>query len=147
MVEIIEKIPYLFPVFFISIWVFVSFLLSVAGGWRNLGKIYLADGAFDGKKWYFQSLKMGVVNYNSCVNIAANENSLYISVLPIFRIGHPPLNIPFSELQGKEYKGWIFRYVIIHTDKAKGTNIKLFKKQADRVEHLAKSRWRYDRCA
>ncbi len=143
--DIIEKIPYLFPVFFIGMWVFVSFLLSLFGGWRNLGSIYLADGNFAGEKFYFQSLKMGFVNYNSCVNIGVNENSIYISVFPIFRVGHPPLRIPLSEIQGKEYKGWFFRYVNIKAARAKDTNIKLFKKQADRIEQITKGTWQYER--
>lgn len=37
-------------------------------------------------------------NYNNCLVVGANKYGLYIAVLPIFRVGHPPLFIPWTEI-------------------------------------------------
>ena len=115
------------------------------GGWKDLSEYYRTEEQFRGKNWYFQSLKLGIVNYNSCVTFGLNETSIFLSVLPIFRIGHPPLLIPLKELQGTEYKGLFFKYVDIIPQKAKGQTIRLFRKQADRIEQFTKNGWQYER--
>ena len=143
--ELYENIPYLFPIFFIFMWLFVSFLLSMFGGWRRLNENYPDGDNFQGEKWYFQSIKMGSVNYSNCVNIGANNIDFCLSVLPIFRFAHAPIKIPFAEIRGKEHKGLIFRYVDIQTTKVPGIKIRLFKKQADRIEKTTNGVWRYER--
>jgi hypothetical protein len=37
-------------------------------------------------------------NCRSCLNFGSDETGLYLSVFPIFRPGHPPLLIPWSEI-------------------------------------------------
>ena len=37
--------------------------------------------------------------YNNCVNIGVDENGLRIAVLVLLRVGHAPLQIPWSEIQ------------------------------------------------
>ncbi len=38
------------------------------------------------------------VNYNGLINIAADTAGIHLSIFFIFRAGHPPLFIPFSEI-------------------------------------------------
>jgi len=38
-------------------------------------------------------------NYHNCANFGADEAGLYMAVFPLFRIGHAPLFIPWSEIQ------------------------------------------------
>ena len=144
--ELIEKYPYLFPLFFICMWIFVSKLIALLGGWKLLADCYPSRKPFQGKKWYFQIMRLGwAASYNSCVTLGANENSVFLSVLPIFRVGHPPMEIPLTEIRGNEYKGFLFTYVDIYTKKAKNTRIRLFRKQADRIEQAAGHTWKYQR--
>ena len=117
------------------------------GGWKYLSDYYKSEEQFNGKKWYFQSIKLGLVTYSNCVTIGLNETSISLSVLPIFRIGHPPLLIPLNELQGTEYKGLVFKYVDINPRKATGQNIRFLKKQADRIEEFTRNGWQYKRCS
>ena len=37
-------------------------------------------------------------NYNNCLTIGADPGGLYLSLLVFFRIGHPPLFIPWTEI-------------------------------------------------
>jgi hypothetical protein len=36
--------------------------------------------------------------YRSCMTLGANARGLYLAVLPLFRIGHPPLFIPWTDV-------------------------------------------------
>jgi hypothetical protein len=41
------------------------------------------------------------------------EDALYLSILFLFRIGHPPLCIPWKEIQMRRTKFLWFRFVIL----------------------------------
>ena len=82
-------------------WVLVSWIISRAGGWALLGKVYLAQDSItsDGETWKFQSLQMRWgINYGNCVTVRANPLGLGLSVLWLLRIGHPPLLIPWADI-------------------------------------------------
>ena len=94
--------PFSIPIyilFFIIIWMVVCKLISTVGGWKILSRDYRANSAFDGKKMWFKSigLRRGV-SYNNCITAGADKYGLYLAVLPIFRVGHPPLFIPWADI-------------------------------------------------
>jgi hypothetical protein len=43
----------------------------------------------------------------------AAEDALYLSVLFPFRVGHPPLRIPWNEIKLSRTKRFWFRYVVL----------------------------------
>jgi hypothetical protein len=54
---------------------------------------------FDGKKLWLKSVGMRRwTNYNNCITVGANKYGLYLAVLPIFRVGHPPLFFPWTDI-------------------------------------------------
>ncbi len=94
-----------FIIFFIILWICVCKLISATGGWRTLARDYRANTAFDGQKRWLKSATMRRwTNYNNCVNIGANKYGLYLSVLPVFRVGHPPLLIPWTDISTEAAK-------------------------------------------
>jgi hypothetical protein len=89
--------------FFIIIWVGVCKVLSVVGGWNILSRDYRADSAFDGKKMWLKSIGLRRwVNYNNCITVGANKYGLFLSAFPLFRIGHPPLFFPWTDISTEE---------------------------------------------
>ena len=98
-----------FILFFIVLWISVSMLISVIGGWRSLSGDYRANFPYDGKKLRMKSVSMRWgTSYSNCVTIGANKEGLYLSVLPIFRIGHPTLFIPWADISTEEGKQLFF---------------------------------------
>lgn len=84
---------------FIVLWICVCQLISSAGGWRILSRDYRAAAPFEGKKFWFKSGALRRwTNYNNCLVVGANRYGLYLSVLPIFRVGHPSLFIPWTDI-------------------------------------------------
>ena len=87
-----------FPFFFISLWCGLCWLMSRISGWSALAKKFRAAHPFVGEKRHLQSGALGWVNYRSCLTVGVGREGLYVSVLPLFAIGSPPLIIPWSSM-------------------------------------------------
>jgi hypothetical protein len=111
-VEWIFNHPPFFVLYFIALWALVNYILGQLSGWAVLSRRFRDSGAFYSYQWSFQSIRMRTIwgNYSNCVNFGADEVGLYMGVFPLFRIGHPPLFITWSEIQvlGGN-RGWIFK--------------------------------------
>ena len=88
-------LPLLFPFF----WAFVCVVIAYVGGWRSLAATYRAQQPFEGQRWWFQSgsMRWGT-GYNNCLTVGASPLGLHLSVLFLFRAGHPPLFIPWEDV-------------------------------------------------
>lgn len=96
------NMPFLF---FILVWVGMSILFSFWGGWRDLTQYYRYHGQLIDKKKYFQSAGMrGAMAYRGCLIIGASHEGLYLSVFFLFRIAHPPLFIPWSDIKSRSIR-------------------------------------------
>lgn len=83
---------------FSVIWIAVIWLLSVLSGWRVLAITYGTNREFAGQMLRLQSGQMRWVGINRCLNIAADREGLYLSMLPIFAIFHAPLFVPWRDI-------------------------------------------------
>ena len=91
--------PPFFFVFFATLWASVLYLLAMVSGWNALSKRFRFKGRFYGGTWPFRSARMRFyVHFGNCLTTGADQSGLYLTVFPIFRIGHPPLLIPRSEV-------------------------------------------------
>lgn len=52
-------------------------------------------------------------HYGSVIRLTAAADALYASVLFPFRIGHPPLRIPWDEIQFGKAKRFFLTYVVL----------------------------------
>ena|ERR1700730_15481335 len=93
--------PTVFVLLFIALWAAVCFVISRLSGWTTLSHRFRDVGAFYSYQWPFQSVRMRTIwgSYSNCVNFGADGTGLYMAVFPLFRPGHPPLFLPWSEIQ------------------------------------------------
>ena len=80
---------------------FISINLKILAkfGWNKLAKVYPAGIIFDGMKLKYRSCSFNSMRYNGIVTLGADHNGLFIEIgLPVFRIGHQPLFIPWAEI-------------------------------------------------
>lgn len=89
----------LFPIAFIGLWCAVSLILSHVGGWHRLAHRFTVNSPPSGKSHSMQSGRIGGVNYNHCLTIHISEHGLRLSILFLFRLGHPPLLIPWDQIK------------------------------------------------
>lgn len=77
----------------------VLFVISWWSGWAMLARRFRDRSKFTGSRWRFQSGQMRwMCGYNNCLTVGANSEGLFLSILPIFSLFHPPLFIPWTEI-------------------------------------------------
>ena len=65
------------------------------------------------------------VNYSSCLTLGANEHGLYMATFFLFRLGHSPLFVPWSDVGATERKGWVLRYIDFTFLQAPGVTLRV----------------------
>ena len=110
--------PYGFAVFFVTLWCFICFVISAASGWHALSRRFRSQTEPYGQTRtagpFFYGVKMRFrVGYGNTIRMIAAEDALYLSVLFFFRIGHPPLCIPWKEIKSGNTKVLWLRYVVL----------------------------------
>jgi hypothetical protein len=97
-----DNIGYVFPVFFVTLWFFVTYWVALVGGWRLLAKRFRATGPFSGKKWHMQSAAMRwLSHYNNALTVGGNADGLFVVPFVLFRAWHPALFVPWVEITGQ----------------------------------------------
>lgn len=97
--------PHYAVIFFAAFWTGLVYVVSYISGWKDLAGKYPYHGEILTEKKHFQSLSMRFAsNYNGCVTVGGNQQGLYLSVLYIFRPGHPPMFIPWHEIEAEHKK-------------------------------------------
>lgn len=92
--------PVEFLATFAGLWVGISLLLGLLSGWTTLAGDYRLSKAFVGRKWYFCSASFRrFVNYGGVLTVGASDKGLYLSLWMPFRIGHPPLLVPWQHVR------------------------------------------------
>ena len=108
----------LFPVFFIGLWALIGLLISFLSGWWVLASRFstteqpFGDVKTAGPLFYGVYLRFWT-HYSSVVRITAAHDALYLSVLFLFRIGHPPLRIPWNEIRFTATTYFFRRYMVL----------------------------------
>ncbi len=60
-----------------------------------------------------QGGRVGMVNYNGCLTIHSSAEGLHLSVWLPFRLGHPPLFIPWDTVHNATAKRFLWtRFVV-----------------------------------
>ena len=92
-----------FFVAFPVLWCLIVWLLSFVGGWRRLARHYLAgDRPVAGEPRSGFTGMVGVASYRSVLTLHLNREGFFVEVMPLFRIGHPRLYIPWSGISARE---------------------------------------------
>jgi hypothetical protein len=122
---------------FIFCWIVISVLISKLSGWARLARHYGADAPFDGLRFHFQSagLRFGT-NYSGCLTVGVNRRGLYLAVWLLFRIGHPPLFIPWRDVTMTERKRFFMQQIIFRFSPCPTIPLIISKRLADRIAEV-----------
>jgi hypothetical protein len=78
----------------------ISGTISLVGGWFLLARKFpdrpfVASQVFSSTSGYFGRVIGG---YRNCISVGANTFGLRLSIFPLFRILHPPMVLPWSQV-------------------------------------------------
>lgn len=111
---------------FVAMWAAISSLIAAMSGWRRLAQSYRLTSPFNGQQWRFCNGYMRwSTNYNGCLTIGADMRGLYLAVLFLFRYGHPPLFVPWADVQVAASEGRFFSYLEFSFRRAPGVVLRV----------------------
>lgn len=86
---------------FVAVWTFVAWIASRASGWHRMTQRFGSPGPFGsvGERVRFASAQIGWANYSGALELRASASGLFLATVWVFRPFHPPLFIPWSDLQ------------------------------------------------
>jgi hypothetical protein len=127
--------PWLPLVMLPVMWVVVSIAISVTGGWSALATRYRTDAPAPPNVRYMQWATFGWAAYKGVLTIGYTDEGLYLGMLFLFRIYHPPLLIPWSAITSrKRGRYWLMQ---VDTLEIAGVTVRLRTSVTDSfVQHL-----------
>ena len=94
------------PLGFAVWWAVVLCIIGWLSGWQALASRYPGSSPFEGVRRRFQRIHLGWAGYNNCVTIGTNADGLHLSLFWLFRPGHPPIFVPWSEITARMTRKW-----------------------------------------
>jgi hypothetical protein len=131
----------MFTVYFVTLWLGVSAVLSFIGGWATLAKRFRCANPFTGEGLSFQSGRMGMTNYGRCLTLGASAEGLYLAVMLPFRCCHPPLLIPWNEVSVAPPRGLLFKSVRLGFGRECDIPLRLRPKVVEKLKQAAGEYW------
>jgi hypothetical protein len=86
-------------VFAALVWCAVLAISSWASGWRRLARVFGNPSLVVGAPAPFLSARIGHVEYSGILNAGAGDFGLALVPVRMFRPFHPPLFIPWTEME------------------------------------------------
>jgi hypothetical protein len=130
---LIPLILVLFVASFAVIWTLVVALIAVLGGWWRLAGSYRATQPFVGPKWSWQTGWFGWARYRGVLTVGADSTGLSLEVMPLFRIAHPALFIPWSDITTAERQSLFFPVVAFQFVQVPGVTLSLMQRTAEQL--------------
>jgi hypothetical protein len=106
-VMLIVALAIAMPLAFVGFWMGVCWLLALVGGWRGLARRYRVHGEAK-PTTQSTSAMLGVVSYNGVLQVGASDTGLELRVMSLFRAGHPPLRIPWTDVRDEGEQSGLF---------------------------------------
>ncbi len=127
-----------------TVWCLVVWAIAKVSGWQQIARSYPMTQKIPNEKTIgLQSLRIGLFSqYNNSITYGFSDQGMSLQVLSIFRLGHPPIFIPWEDLLAQETR--IFKtFPMIRLILVKEPNRKLFlrPKQVERFAKLAGDYW------
>ena len=133
--EILDYLPFLFPVYFVALWCFILWIFSFS--WKRLAAQYHHPQEFQGEFLRFRSAIVNSVRYNGVLNLGMNRRGLYLVPMAIFRPFHKPLFIPWEEIVAQPFQKLLYQGYQLQCRSVPGVRIVLYPGTFQRiVEYL-----------
>jgi hypothetical protein len=134
--------PRYFVIFFVMLWIGVGFLVAQLSGWGELSRCYRLGNPFSGRRWYFRRGRMRLMmSYNNCLTVGSNPEGLYLAVLFLFRVGHPPLFVPWQDISVMTGKLLLWEWTEFRFRQAPGVWLRLYGALGDELRAEAGKSW------
>jgi hypothetical protein len=111
---------------FILIWSSVVYLLAWVSGWQQLARHYRSARPPSGQPWGGFWAMIGPVSYRGTLTLQAAPEGLYLTMMVLFRLGHPTLLIPWHAIKRHtNAPGSLFTWLALELGEPRITTLRL----------------------
>jgi hypothetical protein len=103
----------LFCFAFVGLWIGVSFF-TARGNWAALAGAYRYRGTFPSSRWHRQDGNVGSEGFENGLTVGADSEGLYLAIVFLFRAGHPPLFIPWTDVSVRTEERFLATFMVFH---------------------------------
>jgi hypothetical protein len=109
--------PFWFPFAVLGLWTVGSFLAAEKSDWRLLARKYRAAARPEGQSFRRQVYRVGAVPESGVTQLVIAARGLYLAPLLPFRLGRPPMLVPWSAIVGVvSGRSWGRRWYSLNID-------------------------------
>lgn len=128
---------------FAVLWLGITGLLAQIGGWRELARLYgEPEGMVRAPVRQFSGATLDLrrgrfplpVNYSNCMVLEVAEAGLHLRPWRVFRFRHPPLFIPWPQMERLQPGTFLFFRILTITPRGVGIRLRLYGAPAMAVE-------------
>jgi hypothetical protein len=116
-------------------------ILADLSGWSQLAECY-STPEWPGGMFRFQGARIGQVNMNGTLDLFADSQCLSLYPVPFFRVRHPPLRIPWSDVSAVRRKRFFKSWVALSFSRAPGVVVMISESLARRLARASGGTWR-----
>lgn len=128
---------WVWPLVFLPLVWTAAMAVASAGGWGAVARAYPARGRRPERVWRFRSLEIRAgwlpSNYGGVVTVGADPAGLYFAVFWPFRPFHPPICVPWANLQTEARKSWLGSHVAWQFDGVDRVTFRVSRQLAEAV--------------
>ncbi len=136
--------PVYFGIFLVVMWCLTLVALSKITGWSRLAEKYKTRIKPESKLMYaVQAFWGSIMLAGNIYTIGTDRNGLFLGVLLPFRIGHPPLLIPWHEIRAKKVDGFIKPRVQLIFGNGISRPFEVYEKTAKKIEEGSNGKFSY----
>lgn len=82
-----------------------------------------------------------MMEYNNCLTIGSSSQGLYLAVLFFFRVGHPPLLVPWQDISVRMGKTLWWKWTEFRFRQAPGVYLKINARLGEEIKSAAGVFW------
>jgi hypothetical protein len=126
---------------FVGLWIGASILMA-RGNWSALAQSYRLTGPFAGVRWKAQDIAyVGGEGYENGLIVGTDSRGLYLASAWVFRAGHPPLLIPWSNISATVQEGFLSTSIVFHFRAVPSVPLRMSESLGRRIAAAADRSW------
>jgi hypothetical protein len=122
-------------------WAFVVSLIGLTSGWWSLSRSYRARDRFEGTRFGLCSARIGWSNYGGCLTVGVNADGLHLAIFFPWRPGHPPLFVPWADVDAVFTKGWWTDFLDLRFRQVPNVRLRFRKRLGLKIAAAANRSW------
>jgi len=142
--NVIFQNPAFFGIFMVTIWILALLTISRLSGWARLAERYSTAAEPETGVMRMVRAQWGTIMITGNIyTIACNKGGLYLAVLFPFRLGHPPLLIPWHDIKAKKISSFLAPRIQLEFGGGVSRPFEIHESTAERIKACSNGKFSY----